>query len=187
MKRSLVKQHIIKTASDLFYRKGYNLTGINEIIKEAGIAKATLYHHFASKEDICLAYLTFRNDTFKKDIQNFVDKAEKGKNQLYALFYFLIEFFDQKDFNGCWCINTVAEIPKENEKIRNQIQKQKEEFISFIQKLVENNYNQNSDIENYALARKIYLLYESSIAESKLHQNSWPIDTGLSLCKSILN
>jgi len=57
MKHGLVKEHIIKTAADLFYTNGYNSTGINEIIKEAGIAKATLYNHFKSKGDVCIAYL----------------------------------------------------------------------------------------------------------------------------------
>ncbi len=187
MKHSLVRQHIIETASNLFYRNGYNLTGINEIIKEAGIAKATLYNHFASKEDICLAYLNYRNETFKTDIKSFVDNAKEGKDQLFALFHFLQEFFDQKDFNGCWCLNTVAEIPQKNQKIRKEIQKQKEEFILFIKGIVEKNYNQNSDQKNEALAKQIYLLYESSISESKLHQNKWPIHAGLSLCEKILS
>ncbi len=186
MKHSQTRQHIINTASDLFYQKGYTLTGINEIIKEAGIAKATLYSHFASKEDICFAYLQHRNSAFTQDLQGFVNNAEKGKSKLYALFDFLKEFFDQKDFNGCWCLNTVAELPKENEKIKIEIQRQKEEFILFIKELIKQNHNQNSDQENELLAKKIYLLYESSISESKLHENKWPIEAGLSMCKSIL-
>ncbi|WP_109299538.1 TetR/AcrR family transcriptional regulator [Aquimarina sp. AU474] len=187
MKRSQVRQHIIETASDLFYRQGYNLTGINEIIKEAAIAKATLYNHFASKEDICLAYLQHRNSVFTKDIHDFVNQAKEGKKQLYALFDFLKEFFSQKDFNGCWCLNTVAELPHDNEKIKKEIQKQKEEFIRFIKGLIEKNYDQQSDQKNDILARQIYLLYESSISESKLHENSWPIEAGLSLCKTIIH
>ncbi len=187
MKHSLIRQHIIETASNLFYSKGYNLTGINEIIKEAGIAKATLYNHFASKEEICLAYLTYRNETFINDIKVFVNNAEEGKNKLYALFYFLQEFFDQKDFNGCWCLNTIAEIPKENEKIKKEIQKQKGEFIAYIEELIDKNYPQDSDQKNEALARQIYLVYEGSISESKLHQDPWPIKAGLSLCRNILN
>ncbi len=186
MKRSQVRQHIIETASDLFYRQGYNLTGINEIIKEASIAKATLYNHFASKEDICLAYLQHKNNVFTKDIQGFVSQTKEGKKQLFALFDFLKKFFDQKDFNGCWCLNTVAELPQDNERIKKEIQKQKEEFIGFIKELVEKNYDQKSDQKNDMLARQIYLLYESSILESKLHENPWPIEAGLSLCKAIV-
>ncbi len=186
MKRSLIRQHIIETASELFYTNGYNLTGINEIIKEAGIAKATLYNHFESKEDICLAYLQYKNQTFIQKITDFINTTEKGKSQLYALFEFLNDFFDQKDFNGCWCLNTIAELPQDNERIRSEIQGQKEKFILFIEELIQKNYNQNSDDQNKALARKLYLLYESAIAESKLHQSKWPIDTGLSLCKSLV-
>ena len=46
VKNSIVKNRIIETASSLFYKNGYNSTGINEIISESGIAKATLYNHF---------------------------------------------------------------------------------------------------------------------------------------------
>ncbi|WP_025744003.1 TetR/AcrR family transcriptional regulator [Aquimarina pacifica] len=187
MKHSLIKQHIIETASTLFYKNGYNLTGINEIIKESGIAKATLYNHFSSKEDICLAYLQFKNNGFKKDIKSFIDNSKKGKNQLYALFNFLLEFYDHKDFNGCWCLNTFAEIPKDNQRIRKEIQKQKEDFIRFIQELIIENYNQGTIAKNEMLAKQIYLIYESAISESKVHQNQWPIKAGLHLCKTIVN
>ncbi|MFD2564929.1 TetR/AcrR family transcriptional regulator [Aquimarina rubra] len=186
MKHSKVRDHIIETASALFYNKGYNLTGINEIIKEAGIAKATLYNHFPSKEDICIAYLQYKNEAFRNDIQEFVQNIPPGKKRIYALFNFLKLFFDQKDFNGCWCLNTFSEMPKENENVKSEIQKQKNNFIQFIKGLVIDNCDQNSDQANEMLARKIYLLYEGAISESKLHQNIWPIETSLSLCKKII-
>ncbi|MBL4643684.1 MAG: TetR/AcrR family transcriptional regulator, partial [Flavobacteriaceae bacterium] len=46
MKKLGVKDRIIETASDLFYNAGYNQTGINQIIAEAGVAKASMYQHF---------------------------------------------------------------------------------------------------------------------------------------------
>ncbi|MGY3792525.1 TetR/AcrR family transcriptional regulator [uncultured Aquimarina sp.] len=186
MRHSKVRDHIVTTASNLFYSKGYNLTGINEIIKEAGIAKATLYNHFPSKEDICIAYLQSKNVTFTKDINAFVNQAAPGKDRIYALFEFLKLFFDQKDFNGCWCLNTYTEMPKENETVREEIQQQKNDFIDFIKELIAENHSQESDNENMILARKVYLLYEGAISESKLHQNTWPIEASLSLCKKIL-
>ena len=186
MKFSKTKDHIVKTASNLFYQKGYNLTDINEIIKEAGIAKATLYNHFKSKEDICIAYLKDKNDIFTLDINNYVNKAPSGKERIFALFDFLKVFFDRKDFNGCWCLNTFSEMPNANEKVKIEIQNQKNNFIHFIEELVIQNYNQHSDEKNKILARKIYLLYEGGISESKLHENIWPIEASLSLCKKII-
>ena len=51
------RKRIIDTASRLFYQQGYTATGINQIIEEADISKASLYQHFKSKEDLLLEYL----------------------------------------------------------------------------------------------------------------------------------
>lgn len=186
MKHSLVRNTIVETAANLFYQKGYNLTGINEVIKEAGIAKATLYSHFKSKEDLCLAYLEYKNETFLREIKAFTTKAPEGKDQILALFEFLKSFFKDKDFNGCWCINTISEIPKDNEKIRKEIQKEKYQLIHFMEELLTNNFPKITDDQIPVLAKKIYLLYESAIAESHLHQDPWAIDSAQDLCKMIL-
>ncbi|GAA3629303.1 TetR/AcrR family transcriptional regulator [Flavivirga jejuensis] len=186
MKHSEVKNRIIETASFLFYKNGYNSTGINEIISETGIAKATLYNHFKSKEDICLAYLQFKNATFISDIEAFTTSKQKGKTQILAIFDFLEVFFRDKDFNGCWCIKTVSEIPKDNEKIRNEIQAQKNSFIHLISKLITNNLENIKEEQIDSLSRQIYLLYESAVSESHLHQENWPIKETKNLCSQII-
>lgn len=186
MKHSEVKNRIIETASFLFYKNGYNSTGINEIISETGIAKATLYNHFKSKEDICLAYLRFKNTIFIEDIEAFTTSKLKGKTQILAIFDFLELFFQDKDFNGCWCIKTVSEIPSDNEIIRNEIQSQKNSFIQLISKLVKNNLDKIRAEEINSLSRQIYLLYESAVGESHLHQADWPIKETKNLCSQII-
>lgn len=186
MKHAEVKKRITETASYLFYKNGYNSTGINEIISEAGIAKATLYNHFKSKEEICLAYLQYKNHNFLKDFESFTTSKPKGKDQVLAIFDFLQMFYQEKDFNGCWCIKTVSEIPKENEIIRNEIQSQKKEFIAEIEKLIVNNLNYLTNNQAPTLARQIYLLYESAVGESHLHQQDWPITESKNLCVKIL-
>lgn len=184
MKRD-IRQHIITTASDLFYRNGYNSTGINEIISESGIAKATLYNHFKSKEDICLAYLRYKHVCFTKDIKEYCLSKNQGKEQVLAVFDFLQLFFQEKDFNGCWCIKTVSEIPKDNVRIRTEIQNQKNQLIELIGELISKNLDLDfGETEN--LAKQIYLLYESAVAESHLHQQDWPIHQAKGICKKIV-
>ncbi len=186
MKHSPVRENIIQTASYLFYQNGYSLTGINEIIKESGIARATLYNHFKSKEDICIAYLKYKNTNFINDIKEFTLNTPKGKEQLLSLFKFLELFFRSRDFNGCWAINTISEIPKENQKIRAEIQQQKSQFKILIETLVESNFPHQSENENRLLAGHIYLLYEAALSESHLHQEVWPIELAIELCKKIV-
>ncbi len=186
VKHSEIKNRIIETASSLFYKNGYNATGINEIISEAGIAKATLYSHFKSKEDLCLAYLQFKEADFIRDIEAFTASRQKGKEQVLAIFDFLHLFFQTKNFNGCWCVKTVSEIPSNNATIRNEIQKQKTAFIQLITKLVKNNLDKMKSQDLHSLSRKIYLLYESAVSESHLHQSDWPIKETKNLCSKII-
>lgn len=187
VKHSEIRTHIIRTASDLFYHKGYNLTGINEIISEAGIAKATLYNHFKSKEDICLAYLQYKNQSFMVKLKEVCLSKDQGVDQILGVFDFLQSFFKDKDFNGCWCINTISELPKENEKIRSEIQQQKSGLIEFLKTLVSTNIPTPSEQEQQILARQIYLLYEGAVAESHLHQDDWPIVSARQLCTTIIS
>ncbi len=183
MKHALVKSTIIETAAKLFYTNGYNSTGINEIIKTAGIAKATLYNHFKSKEDICVAYLQFRNNQFYQQLDEFIEGQSGKTEKVLYLFDFLLEFFKEDDFNGCWCLNTLSELPKENVMVRDEIMKQKKQFLSYIQALLETSETVDKD---QLLSRRVYLLYEAAISESNLYREKWPIDEAKKLCTSIL-
>jgi len=59
---------------------------------KAGIAKATLYSHFKSKEDLCIAYLDFRDSELLKNIKEFCVSKPKGNSRLIAVLEFLIPF-----------------------------------------------------------------------------------------------
>ena len=72
MQRNKLHEHIISSAGALFYSQGYNSTGVNEIISKCDIAKATLYSHFKSKEDICIAYLKQRHHAFLESLKDYV-------------------------------------------------------------------------------------------------------------------
>lgn len=181
-----VRQKIVETASRLFYQNGYNLTGINEIIREAGIAKATLYHHFKSKDDICLAYLQYKNRFFLEEIGTFARGAETGKPQILAIFDFLSQFFEDKAFNGCWCINTVSEIPKDNARVIAELRAQKDAFLALLESLVTENFPGKPQAEQKVVSKQVYLLYEGAIAESNLHGAAWPIETARELLDKIL-
>ncbi len=184
MKHGLARQTIIETASRLFYTHGYNLTGINQIIEEAGIAKATLYNHFRSKEDICIAYLEYKDTAFFEQLRPFLEAYPKGRERIMGLFDFLSRFYQGDDFNGCWCLNTVSEIPKDNTNIRQVIMAGKDVLIDLIEELVSD--ISITELKKKELAKQIYLLYESGLSESHLHQKVWPIATARAICEQLL-
>ncbi len=186
MKRSETRSLIINTASDLFYRQGYNLTGINEIIAKAGIAKATLYSHFKSKEDLCIAYLKARDEELLISIDEFCQERATGEEQLLGVLHYLIPFFQSGHFNGCWCIRTVAEIPLDNQRIRQTIRENKKAFQAYIHQLVQKNKPDLAEEEQSRLSKRIYLLYESAVAESHLQGAAWPIHEAIDMLNSFL-
>ncbi|MEK6153004.1 TetR/AcrR family transcriptional regulator [Flavobacteriaceae bacterium 3-367] len=187
MKRSEIRQHIVETASELFYAKGYNATGINEIIAEAGIAKATLYHHFRSKDAICIAYLKHKHHHFMHALTDFIRALPKGKGRILGVFDFLSEFYREPNFSGCWCIRTVAEIPADELQIRTEIQQQKKELLTFLREVILDNHTDVSKRAAKELAHSLYLLYEGAVSESHLHQNDWPIKSAKNIGAQLIS
>lgn len=184
MKGSKVRERVVKTAAELFYNNGYNLTGINEIIQEAGIAKATLYNHFKSKDDICIAYLQEKNNELMSSFKAYIAQANDGKGKIKAVFDFLSEFYQNPEFNGCWCINTVAEVPSSKIEIIKEIKRQKTQLRLLIQSIVTTAL---PDLEeNELLSKKIYVLYEGAVVESGMLKEHWPIDVAKSIALELI-
>jgi AcrR family transcriptional regulator len=106
------RDHLVDTASALFYREGFRAVGIDTLLAEAGVAKMTLYNHFSSKEELIVAVLEARST----QLQQALDKslAEAGRTparQLAAVFDGLKHFFDSDEFKGCAFIRALSEYP----------------------------------------------------------------------------
>jgi|TARA_R110000868_G_scaffold24193_1_gene95895 AcrR family transcriptional regulator len=186
MKKIELREHIIKIASDLFYTNGYNATGINEIIAKADIAKATLYSHFKSKDELCVAYLKSMHTNFMNGLDSFIKSKNEATQQLLGIFDFLRELYFKPGFNGCWATKCIGEIGTASNVISQEIQNQKLNLLSYLKKVIESNLPNNSNAETEKLANAIYLLYESAISESHLHKNDWPIYSARSIAKQII-
>jgi AcrR family transcriptional regulator len=110
--RKGARTRILDAAYELFSRRGINAVGIDQIIAEAPVAKATLYHHFASKEDLVCAFLELRErrwtvEWLQAEIES---RAHSGRSRALVAFDALDEWFHRPDFEGCSFINTLLEI-----------------------------------------------------------------------------
>ena len=181
-----IEEHLIETASELFYKQGYSLTGINEVIKEANIAKATLYNYYKSKDELCVEFLRYMNERFLGDLEIFVYNHKRGKKQVLAFFDFLKEFTESEDFHGDWCVNTNAQILPDNSLIIQEIQQQKSNLFTLIKLVISENLIDPSEEDVVALTQKVYLLFEGAMTESWLVRSSWPVDTARDICEQIL-
>lgn len=111
------RDHLVETAWRLFYRDGYHAVGIDTILAEAGVAKMTLYNHFASKEELIIAVLETRHAQFSGSMNEAIELAGAAPmKRLLAVFDWLENWIEGESFNGCAFIRAVVEFPAADEK-----------------------------------------------------------------------
>jgi AcrR family transcriptional regulator len=109
--RSDARRRILEAAYELFSRRGIRGVGVDELIERAGVAKATFYHHFPSKDDLALSFLEQREQLWTKE---WVEaearrRADDPAEQLLAIFDLFDEWFRRDDFEGCSFVNVLLE------------------------------------------------------------------------------
>lgn len=108
----LARDKVFAAAADLFYRKGIHAVGVEEIVREAGVAKISLYRNFASKDDLVVAYLEERSAVFLRDWDRAFDRyRDDPRAQLRAIMTYLEERTTRDGYRGCPFINFCAEFP----------------------------------------------------------------------------
>lgn len=106
-----VAERILRTASDLFYREGVRAVGIQRVIDEAGIAKASLYAHYASKDDLVAACMDDRAAAARARMDAaLADPTLDGRGRLLRFFDLQAEGITDPGFRGCPFLNASSEI-----------------------------------------------------------------------------
>jgi AcrR family transcriptional regulator len=113
-------QRILSTARDLFYRQGYRATGINEIIEKSGVAKATFYANFPSKDDLALAYIKTMNEREGREVSEGLEKYAGPYEKLLGLLEWSIDWSKERDYRGCAYLNISSEVPDHEHPVRQE-------------------------------------------------------------------
>lgn len=105
------RERIASTAYDLFLERGVRAVGINEIISRAGVAKATFYSHFPSKDSLVLEFFERRQSVFTIGYlgAEFERRCTTPRDQLLAIFDIFDDWFHMPDFTGCPYIRALIE------------------------------------------------------------------------------
>lgn len=175
------REKLLATAARLFYEQGYQATGINQLLDEAGVAKASLYAHFGSREALALAYLKEARAAWFRAFTTVVEKEKKPAGRLPAIFNFLEESLPANDFRGCRFINMQAELAGESPLLHAQIKAHKQQLRQYIRQLA-------ADAGKPVLTGDTaYLLFESAIVESMVHRDLWPVRAAAKQIRQLLS
>jgi AcrR family transcriptional regulator len=102
-------QRVLATASRLFYANGVRAVGIEWIVAESGVAKASLYRHFQSKDELVAAFLEREDREFWQQWDGVVAAAANAKSELMVLLDWIGMRVSSDGYRGCPQINVAAE------------------------------------------------------------------------------
>jgi len=107
---SQARERILETAFRLFYARGIRAVGVDTIIAESGVAKATFYKHFPAKDDLVVAYLDRVDEVWSGQLHRAAEAAgDDPADQMVGLFDALSTACRRDGYRGCAFINAAAE------------------------------------------------------------------------------
>ncbi len=170
MPRPSKKEHLVDTAVKLFGRDGFHATGIDKILREAGVARMTLYKHFRSKNELILAALRRRDEQFRIWFKSTIEKTGGSPaERLLASFDALDEWFAGRafagvPFTGCSFINATAEFSEANHPVHQLAAEHKRLMLEYLRLLASSADARDPD----GLAWAISLLHEGAIVTAQV-------------------
>jgi AcrR family transcriptional regulator len=108
--RRPARERLLAAAAELFYEEGVNTVGIDRVIERAGVAKASLYDCFGSKDELVRAYLTQRHEAREVRITERLKKYATPRERLLGVFDAMGDLFKETNYRGCAFIRASAEV-----------------------------------------------------------------------------
>jgi AcrR family transcriptional regulator len=99
--RRPARERLLAAADELFYEEGFNLVGIDRVIERAGVAKASLYDCFGSKEELIRSYLQERHEARQVRLRERLSRCATPRQKILAVFDSMAEAAAAPDFRGC--------------------------------------------------------------------------------------
>jgi AcrR family transcriptional regulator len=128
------RARLLDTATRLFYAEGVHAVGVDRIIVEAGVAKATFYHHFRTKDELVRAYLREQSATQRAKAAQLARTSPR--DTLLAVFDSVAELGRDPTYRGCPFVNAAAEFPDPSHPVRQAVAEHRQWFRDMLRDLL---------------------------------------------------
>lgn len=184
------RERILNVAKDLFYNQGYRATGINEVIEKSGVAKATFYNHFPSKDDLGIAYLeSFINEELVQ-LEHVISSTKEPVKRLLKPLEFLVKWLHNTRFRGCAFLHMVGEVPDANHPLR----RHGKDFYNTVtrrihetaEELIASNPDKYGHLDAKALTASYMICFAGGIALAEIYNEDWPMFDAINTVKQLI-
>ena len=160
------RERLLAAATELFYAEGVHAVGIDRVIERAGVAKASLYNTFGSKDALVGEYLRGRQDANRARITAAVDAAGDPRARILAVFDAQTAQFARPGYRGCAFVAASAEAEPGG-----TVERVSDEYRAWLRALLTDLARDAGADDPPALARRLYMLYDGAAISVRMDRD----------------
>ncbi|WP_224979526.1 TetR/AcrR family transcriptional regulator [Enterobacter asburiae] len=176
------RKKILTTAEQLIYQNGIHAMGMDLLVKTSGVARKSIYRHFANKEDVASAALNGRDERWMQWFRTESDKGETPQDRILNMFTVLKSWFESEGFRGCAFINTAGEVGDPDDPVRLIAKVHKQKLLDYALELS----GQLNTGHAEELARQLLILMEGAITVTYVMGDRDAADNARDVAKVLL-
>lgn len=157
------REKLLAAANELFYEEGVNTVGIDRIIERAGVAKASLYNTFGSKDALVRAYLLARHEARRARILQRIESLATAREKILGIFDEMHQRAAEPGFKGCAFVRASAET-REGSCVKTVSAESRAWLLDLLRSLAE----QCGARDAQSLARQLMVLYDGAAVAGQM-------------------
>ena len=159
------RERLLAAANELFYAEGVHTVGIDRVIERAGVAKASLYNTFGSKDELVKAYLEGRHARVAGRISRYLERYDGPRERLLGVFEAQGELFAEPGFRGCAFVSASAESPGE------AVSRAADDYRGWVRGLLTDLAGQAGAPEPERLGRQLHMIYDGASQSARMDRD----------------
>lgn len=163
---SEARARLLATAARLFYSEGLHAVGVDRVITEAQVTRATLYKHFPGKDDLIVAYLTQADEAIRARISTGAIHEMSPDRAVRTIARSIADDIQRTDFRGCAFLNAAAEYPDHAHPVHNAVLKHRQWFLASMTEL----FSRTGKIDPEPAARHFVMLRDGAMSAGGLSE-----------------
>ncbi len=159
------RERLLAAANELFYAEGVHTVGIDRVIERAGVAKASLYNTFGSKDELVRVYLEGRHAVVAARISRYIERYDGPRERLLGVFEAQGELFAEPGYRGCAFVSASAESPGMS------VSHAADEYRGWVRGLLTGLAGDAGAPDPEALGRQLHMIYDGSSLSARLDRD----------------
>ncbi len=173
---------ILDVTEKLIYRHGIAATGMDLLVKTAGVSRKSIYRYFANKDELVIAALQRRDERWMRWLRGEVEGIDGSGERLLALFDALRTWFGSADFRGCAFINTSGETGDPHNPVRQLAKAHKQKLFEYALELCQAHGTPDPERQ----AAQLLILIDGAITVALVMGDSTAADNAQGMARTLL-